>query len=1120
MSKPLPPNQEQLLDPDPSIRGSRRRMTIYYNVNQEPDVGLPLAQLGTIDIADPIKQRYVEVLSQQTVDAQNQIPIANSRIDGDFGTTVDEQQKQYASINEENNVGGIQDVNKIFFYRPSQFNFAGTDKKGVSESQQEYTRTFQVNKYFKNINTNPAEHGALIDAQLLSTTGFNSLESNKFVVVGGTQEKPDDLLKIGPIYYNKKGAYKNTSFVGQPTLNGSTVTATSMSLERMKKIGLNILYDAVQAGSGPDHDPTGTANGFSAAEVNMGLPSLPRIGKKVRLSRFSPTHEAKKLFGVEKPNNPSFIDNEMGENPTMTYGNIYNPFAQFNSLVSLGQIAVCVVMILAFIVLLEIIVAFSSIPTRSGPTRYEPQQPNHSNNRLLGASTDTDLPPYPTDGMSGSEFLQQFLGIKGLFSYTFHNFNQCLQSGLQEFFGIPRGASVGAAFATGVLKILVENGRLNVVLREITRNGIDTIMGSDLTSGGPYSIEAVGNLIKKIRDSKILGFINVLSQIGDKVEWERSLQGTNPKIGSNVSVINNMSETSREFIIAKSRLSTGKLAWGNFNSPMLHLPLTSLFVSGVDNRPRLESGISNIDNNRSVNTKLMNSTGDEHIKRNLENSLGINGSFPTSNRLSRQLVELMEEQLEADYMPFYVQDLRTNEILSFHAFLEEASEDFSIEYTQQDGYGRMDKVQIYKGTTRKINVSFKMVATNDEDHEMMWYKINRLAMTIYPQWTQGREVNVGGIKFIQPFSQIPGATPVIRLRLGDLWRSNYSKQSIARLFGATTREDFNIYGSSTFHPPPISPEEQQRLAENEQKIQKILNFGLLTGDTSVFTESSNRLNLNDVLIRDRSKIYLKGGAYSARLREYFEPLTGQQQLNLTDNQLIVCTYAATTQASSNTNRRGSHDVPAKVILSVEKIITTNPLTSTNLVLKTGKHNPIEFRIDTLGNNIDRTLTADDLRSELRDNTTTTADTERNAGIEYLIPRQFFDDNRNPILRSFKSTHGKGLAGVVTEFKVDYAEAKSSWETTRTNHARAPKFVTITLGMQVIHDIPLGLDANGIMNAPIWPVGRYSRDISGISDPSPSLALDPEEIPAVINRNRGGGDLGQFDPLYNPLINRG
>ena len=71
--------------------------TIYYNVNQEPDVGLPLAQLGTIDIADPIKQRYVEVLSQQTINAQNSIPIAPNSSVGRFYETPDPEQIQYIS---------------------------------------------------------------------------------------------------------------------------------------------------------------------------------------------------------------------------------------------------------------------------------------------------------------------------------------------------------------------------------------------------------------------------------------------------------------------------------------------------------------------------------------------------------------------------------------------------------------------------------------------------------------------------------------------------------------------------------------------------------------------------------------------------------------------------------------------------------------------------------------------------------------------------------------------------------------------------------------------------------------------------------------------------------------
>jgi hypothetical protein len=129
------------------------------------------------------------------------------------------------------------------------------------------------------------------------------------------------------------------------------------------------------------------------------------------------------------------------------------------------------------------------------------------------------------------------------------------------------------------------------------------------------------------------------------------------------------------------------------------------------------------------------------------------------------------------------------------------------------------------------------------------------------------------------------------------------------------------------------------------------------------------------------------------------------------------------------------------------------------------------------------------------------------GLEGLDPNTFFDNEKNPILKSFSSTYGKGLAGVVTEFKIDYGDAKGGWGTDGV--LRAPKFVTITLGMSVIHDIPLGLDSNGIMNAPIWPVGNMSRTIGGITEPSNTLT-DRR------NLQDPSGLLGKFK---NPLINR-
>ena len=50
-------------------------------------------------------------------------------------------------------------------------------------------------------------------------------------------------------------------------------------------------------------------------------------------------------------------------------------------------------------------------------------------------------------------------------------------------------------------------------------------------------------------------------------------------------------------------------------------------------------------------------------------------------------------------MPFYLHDLRTNEIIAMHAFLDQISDSFSPEYTSSSGYGRIDDVKHYVKTT-------------------------------------------------------------------------------------------------------------------------------------------------------------------------------------------------------------------------------------------------------------------------------------------------------------------------------------------------------------------------------------------------------------------------------------
>tara|TARA_B100001094_G_scaffold333157_1_gene409127 strand:+ start:3801 stop:6365 length:2565 start_codon:yes stop_codon:yes gene_type:complete len=154
-------------------------------------------------------------------------------------------------------------------------------------------------------------------------------------------------------------------------------------------------------------------------------------------------------------------------------------------------------------------------------------------------------------------------------------------------------------------------------------------------------------------------------------------------------------------------------------------------------------------------------------------------------KIPKELVKEIEDYLEAEYVPFYIHDVRTNEILSFHAFIESISDSFNPEYTSSSGFGRIDDVKSYVKTTRNINLSFTIAATSPTDHDFMWYQINKLVTMVYPQWSEGymADTKDGEGKFTYPFTQVPTASPLVRIRLGDVLKSNYSRSSLSRIFG-------------------------------------------------------------------------------------------------------------------------------------------------------------------------------------------------------------------------------------------------------------------------------------------------------------------------------------------------
>lgn len=160
-----------------------------------------------------------------------------------------------------------------------------------------------------------------------------------------------------------------------------------------------------------------------------------------------------------------------------------------------------------------------------------------------------------------------------------------------------------------------------------------------------------------------------------------------------------------------------------------------------------------------------------------------------SNRFTNEQVKEVEDRLQAEYMPFYIHDLRTNEIIAFHAFLDSIEDSYTGEWNAVKGFGRIEAAQIYAGGQRSIGCSFTMVPMNEDDFNNMWQKIDKLTTLVYPQWSKGTEMTIDGEKFVQPFSQVPTASPLCRLRVGDLFVSNYSEKAMQKMMNITSTSD-------------------------------------------------------------------------------------------------------------------------------------------------------------------------------------------------------------------------------------------------------------------------------------------------------------------------------------------
>lgn len=806
---------------------------------------------------------------------------------------------------------------------------------------------------------------------------------------------------------DKKAIGKHQRYLGG--YDNDPSYSKSIRFEDMKKIGLALMLRST--GALTKHgDPTDAATQLGAA-----VPGVAQLGAvRVLEPRTMWASDLDDVQGIPPDYVRSKLDSDLTiDDATYSYGNLNSYLAPFSGFAPTTMIALA----LALVIAVKLILEGFSLLFNASTTAQQDTSAIYPLGRSRSATS------------SGLIRLEDF-GVHPVQ----HDYLTSLNRGIDVFFEFD---------GTSFTRVVKSPGYYAVLVRSLIRGSEKIVKSfssgiSNLAGGNPLGfIEVLSSLIDVFSSSPIIAFMNILASLGDTMlylEDHGFLQSDSTGILMNPSIAIAGGKISRQDRLAdnatthimKSRVSSDvtDLAWRTSSTPSLYLL-----------PPSITQASTVITKGKTTTANILSLSDADARKDNggfVGKGLGKDGV--AAGRLNGELVKNIEDHLESEYVPFYFHDLRTNEIVSFHAFLSAITDAYSVNYDQGKYYGRVDPVMIYSDTSRTISLTFNIVSTNEKDFDVMWWKINKLTTLLYPQWSKGRLVKGEKNTFIQPFSQIPASSPIIRLRLGDIFKSNYSKFALARLFGL---------GSSEFK---LDQEKAQTTVEERRKKD-------IDDLNKKYKEIKDRMqgSVNDNLdngFNTGDKAKLKASPRTRPLKH----VSGK-----TSN-LIQYTHQSIKCDIINTEFVGNSDG------YVAKRYTIK-LDSTDPHLKHNEAGP--YYVDQSELEVDDQYISSLARLSVPVSEVT---------VEEQAVEDFFSAQNNAIVRSFESVRGRGLAGAITAMSFDWKTPM--WETKA--GSRAPQYCTVTMSFQPIHDIAPGIDSDGFNRAPIYNVGNVVRDVG--SDP--------------------------------------
>ena len=890
-------------------------------------------------------------------------------------------------------------------------------------------------------------------------------------------------------------------------------------LDNVKSIGASLIYKmagwdpAISVGDSENTAPT--EDGLSIlAEKILGEDISNVKGPEGRV----PFRRARAKFGFGFPTDPAsgdsarlgrgtFLSHDTPGESKRTYGSITTPATPaggVNTKILRLQAAASIIAVKkAASSMIDLLVGFEGLKRAKEDKIVKKDEENAGRG------------PFPL-GRNKPKFHDKISYLKQLaLAQTDYPYSSCVDVGLKMLFGDDIESDDPKKIATAN-RTYVESPEFWLSVSSSAIHSSILAQESMLESFG-NSAPDLSRFMIKLSRSRLIGFLNSVAIVGDitmKVTGGRPVASNYDlsKIDTPRNVDNMKDGPGTRHMKSRSNAGTSRLSlsWRSSSVPSMYM-VTRNLVNTVIEMNTLTMGTNPLKG--MVSSELYKDT---YIDRTIMDG----------KRIPSDVIHRLENQLEAEYVPFYIHDIRTNEIISFHAFLTQLQDNITPSWSDSTGYGRMDPVQIYTSTKRTVQVGFWIVATSKEDFDQMWYKINKLTTMVYPQWTQGTKVtsiDVDDSTFVQPFSQVIGASPIVRLRVGDVIKSNYSKFNLARIFGI---------GDAGITPKPPSGGKTHLIPIGRTPVNFARNVGAeifyglygtplqyITGDSviekigrSVISSFLERGFLNPLgvlaILNQLRSTNAGGWGYLPFSMHYIKANPSKPYIIKDTNEEFTITRPLKVWISKKSQQEPIGNSGYEKIIYTVNIIDAAAPPGMQFKDIEVTHDDIcpnysyLFNLYVMPAFLHVGAFADLIDFALSEATQLAGMSPMELDLFGTESEDFMKAENNPVVRSFESTMGRGLAGAIQGLQFDWSPTTVPWEIDW--NSRAPMMVKAGFTLNVIHDIPPGLDHSGYNRAPLYNVGEIMSHVAG--DPlgqKLNAEFSYRNASAAANKSHGG-----------------